>query len=153
MYILSCFISALNCYSGWLCLVISALNPFHYSHPSLFPIQTSHHEPETCLSLCHGGNFENVNGGKGWTGLDTNVCFFFFLFFIIADFLHQDGVSLKCKWSCASLYSLRIQPERSRSQNNSYFFLQTKRCVFEWWQSLEARLSLYAILSRMWGVG
>ena len=77
---------------------------------------------------------------------------FLFLFFVIADFLHQDGVSLERKWSCTSLYSLRIQPEWSRSQNNSYFFLRTKHCVFEQRQSLEARLSLYAISSRMWGV-
>ena len=44
----------------------------------VFSIQASHCEPEMHLSLCCWGNFENVNGGKGWTGLGTDVFFSFF---------------------------------------------------------------------------
>ena len=79
MYILSCFISALNCYSGWLHLVISVLNSFHQWSSSSIPHPNLTSQTWDMLIVVLLGQFWEHWWRKrvDWSGY---WCVFFFFF-------------------------------------------------------------------------
>lgn len=74
----------------------------------------------------------------------------FFLSFLVADFLSQDGLPLEPKRGTVPLHRTGVQQAWIRAQDHPRIFEEAQRRLSERWKEMDARPSAAQFQNRVW---